>query len=75
MRIAGADYGSRQAAQEERNEPAKNALTIEKFTVESPAFSSRINNQQDIRQRLLKDRIDADFETLAWMLRNIMTPY
>jgi len=34
-----------------------------------------INNQQDIHQRLLKNLIDADFETQAWMLRNVTTPY
>lgn len=34
-----------------------------------------INNQQDIHQRLLKNLIGADFETQAWMLRNVTTPY
>lgn len=34
-----------------------------------------IDNQQDIHQRLLKNLIGADFETQAWMLRNVTTPY
>ena len=67
-------------------ENAKNAaLGIEKFTVEVAGVfkldlqkvmkSHSINNQQDIHQRLLKNLIDADFETQAWMLRNVTTPY
>ncbi len=34
-----------------------------------------IDNQQDIHQRLLRNLIAADFETAAWMLRNVTTPY
>ncbi|WP_460318074.1 hypothetical protein [Pseudomonas ogarae] len=61
------------------------ALGIEKFTVEVAAVFKKdlqrvmkahgINNQQDIHQRLLTNLIGADFETQAWMLRNVTTPY
>ena len=61
------------------------ALGVEKFTVEVAGVFKRdlkrimkahgINNQQDIHQRLLKNLIIADFETQAWMLRNVTTPY
>lgn len=61
------------------------ALGVEKFTVEVAGVfkpdlkrvmaAHRINNQQDIHQRLLKKLISADFETQAWMLRNVTTPY
>ncbi|CAI8709763.1 hypothetical protein [Pseudomonas sp. IT-P291] len=65
---------------------AKNAaLGIEKFTVEVAGVfkpdlkkvmaAHGINNQQDIHQRLLKNLIGANFETQAWMLRNVTTPY
>jgi hypothetical protein len=33
------------------------------------------NNQQEVYQNLLRNVIDADFETAAWMLRNVTTPY
>ena len=67
-------------------EATKNAaLGIEKFTVEVAGIfkpdlkkvmvAHEINNQQDIHQRLLKNLIGADFETQAWMLRNVTTPY
>jgi reverse gyrase len=67
-------------------EAARNAaLGIEKFTVEVAGVfkpdlkkvmaAHGINNQQDIHQRLLKNLIGADFETQAWMLRNVTTPY
>jgi hypothetical protein len=67
-------------------EAAKNtALGIEKFTIEVAGVfkpdlkkvmaAHGINNQQDIHQRLLKNLIGADFETQAWMLRNVTTPY
>jgi hypothetical protein len=67
-------------------EAAKNAaLGIEKFTVEVAGVfkpdlkkvmaAHGINNQQDIHQRLLKNLIAADFETQAWMLRCVTTPY
>jgi len=69
-----------------KKEAAKNAaLGIEKFTVEvADVFkpdlkkvmkAHGINNQQDIHQRLLKNLIEADFETQAGMLRNVTTPY
>ena len=61
------------------------ALGVEKFTVEVAGVfkpdlkrvmaAHGINNQQDIHQRLLKNLIGADFETQAWMLRNVTTPY
>ncbi len=61
------------------------ALGVEKFTVEVAGVfkpdlkrvmkAHGINNQQDIHQRLLKNLIDADFETQLWMLRNVTTPY
>ena len=67
-------------------ETAKNAaLGIEKFTIEVAGVfkpdlklvmkEHGINNQQDIHQRLLKNLIGADYETQAWMLRNVTTPY
>ena len=34
-----------------------------------------INNQQDVHQRLMINLISADFETQAWMLRCVTTPY
>ncbi|EJN17289.1 hypothetical protein PMI36_05623 [Pseudomonas sp. GM79] len=61
------------------------ALGVEKFTVEVAGVfkpylkrvmaAHGINNQQDIHQRLLINLIAADFETQAWMLRNVTTPY
>jgi hypothetical protein len=33
------------------------------------------NNQQEVYQNLLRNVIGADFETAAWMLRNVTTPY
>ena len=61
------------------------ALGIEKFMVEvAGIFKSDlkrvmaahgINNQQDIHQRLLKNLIDADFETQETMLRCVTTPF
>lgn len=67
-------------------EAAKNAaLGIEKFTVEVAGVfkpdlqrvmkAHCINNQQDIHQRLLMNLISADFETQAWMLRCVTTPF
>ena len=60
------------------------ALGVEKFTVEVAGVfkpdlkrvmaAHGINNQQDIHQRLLKNLIDADFETQATMLRCVTTP-
>jgi hypothetical protein len=61
------------------------ALGVEKFTVEVAGVfkpdlkrvmkAHGINNQQDIHQRLLINLIAADFETQAWMLRSVTTPY
>ncbi|MNN89935.1 hypothetical protein D3C81_2078170 [compost metagenome] len=60
-------------------------MGVEKFTVEVAGVfkpdlkrvmkAHGINNQQDIHQRLLKNLIGADFETQAWMLLNVTTPY
>ncbi|MNG13075.1 MULTISPECIES: hypothetical protein [Pseudomonas] len=33
------------------------------------------NNQQEVYQNLLRNVIAADFETAAWMLRCVTTPY
>ena len=61
------------------------ALGVEKFTFEVAGVfkpdlkrvmaAHDINNQQDIHQRLLKNLIIAHFETQAWMLQNVTTPY
>ncbi|RVD76827.1 hypothetical protein [Pseudomonas koreensis] len=61
------------------------ALGVEKFQIEVAGVfkpdvkkvmkAHGINNQQDIHQRLLINLIGADFETQAWMLRNVTTPY
>jgi hypothetical protein len=61
------------------------ALGVEKFTVEVAGVfkpdlkrvmaAHGINNQQDIHQRLLKNLIEADFETQERMLRRVTTPY
>jgi len=61
------------------------ALGVERFTVEVAGVfkpdlkrvmaAHGINNQQNIHQRLLKNLISADFDTQAWMLRNVTTPY
>lgn len=60
-------------------------MGVEKFTVEVAGVfkpdlkrvmvAHGINNQQDIHQRLLKNLIDADFETQATMLRCVTTPF
>lgn len=60
-------------------------LGIEKFTVEvAGVFKSDlqrvmkthgINNQQEVHQNLLRNLISADFETQAWMLRCVTTPF
>jgi len=61
------------------------ALGVEKFTVEVAGVFKHdlkrvmaahgINNQQEVYQLLLMNLIDADFETQAWMLRSVTTPY
>jgi predicted metal-dependent phosphoesterase TrpH len=61
------------------------ALGVEKFTVEVAGVfkpelkrvmaAHGINNQQEVYQLLLMNLIASDFETQAWMLRSITTPY
>lgn len=61
------------------------ALGVEKFTVEVAGVfkpdlkrvmaAHGINNQQEVYQLLLVNLIAADFETQAWMLRSVTTPY
>ncbi|MDR6949820.1 hypothetical protein J2Y39_004445 [Pseudomonas sp. 2957] len=61
------------------------ALGVEKFTVEvAGVFKPDLkkvmqehgfNNQQEIHQNLIRNLIGADFETQAWMLRSVTTPY
>lgn len=65
---------------------AKDAtLGVEKFTVEvAGVFKPDLkkvmkdhgfNNQQEIHQNMIRNLIAADFETQAWMLRSVTTPY
>lgn len=67
-------------------EAAKNAaLGVEKFTVEVAGVfkpdlkkvmkAHGFNNQQEVHQNLLRNLIAADFETQAWMLRCVTTPF
>ncbi len=75
----------KQRRKREKDAAKKIALGIERFTVEVAGVfkpdlkrvmtEHGINNQQDIHQRLMKNLIGADFETQAWMLRNVTTPY
>lgn len=75
----------KQRKKREKSAAKDAALGVEKFTVEVAGVfkpdlkrvmaAHGINNQQDIHQRLLKKLIGADFETQAWMLRNVTTPY
>jgi alpha-beta hydrolase superfamily lysophospholipase len=61
------------------------ALGVEKFTVEVAGVfkpdlkavmkAHGFNNQQEIHQNLIRNLIGADFETQAWMLRGVTTPY
>ncbi|CAI8932399.1 hypothetical protein [Pseudomonas serboccidentalis] len=61
------------------------ALGVEKFTVEVAGVfkpdlkkvmkDHSFNNQQEIHQNLIRNLIAADFETQAWMLRSVTTPY
>ncbi|MCF5701382.1 hypothetical protein [Pseudomonas syringae] len=61
------------------------ALGVEKFTVEVAGVfkpdlkavmkAHGFNNQQEIYQNLIRNLIGADFETQAWMLRGVTTPY
>ena len=76
---------NKQKKEREKSAAKDAALGVEKFTVEVAGVfkpdlkrvmaAHGINNQQDIHQRLLKNLIGADFETQAWMLRNVTTPY
>jgi len=79
------EEAKKQRRKREKTAAKDAALGVEKFTVEVAGVfkpdlkkvmkDHGINNQQDIHQRLLKNLIDADFETQAWMLRNVTTPY
>ena len=61
------------------------ALGVEKFTVEvAGVFKANLkslmklhgfNNQQEVFQNLLRNVLDADFETAAQMLRCVTTPF
>ena len=75
----------KQRRKREKEAEKNAALGIEKFMVEVAGVfkpdvkkimtAHGINNQQDIHQRLLTNLIAADFETQAWMLRSVTTPY
>lgn len=75
----------KQRKKREKEAAKKAALGIEKFTVEvAGVFKPDINrlmkehgfnNQQEVYQNLLRNVIAADFETAAWMLRCVATPY
>ena len=75
----------KQRRKREKSAAKDAALGIEKFQIEVAGVfkpdlqkvmkAHGINNQQDIHQRLLINLIGADFETQAWMLRNVTTPY
>ena len=61
------------------------ALGVEKFTVEVAGVfkpdlkrvmaAHGFNNQQEVYQNLLRNLMAAEFETQAWMLRSVTTPY
>ncbi|MGA5718161.1 hypothetical protein ACPCWF_05950 [Pseudomonas atacamensis] len=75
----------KQRRKREKDAAKKAALGIEKFTVEvAGVFKPDLkkvmkdhgfNNQQEIHQNLIRNLIAADFETQAWMLRSVTTPY
>jgi hypothetical protein len=75
----------KQRKKREKDAAKKAALGIEKFTVEvAGVFKPDIkrlmkehgfNNQQEMYQNLLRNVIDADFDTAAQMLRCVTTPY
>lgn len=79
------EEAKKQRRKREKSAAKDAALGIERVTVEVAGVfkpdlkrvmaAHGINNQQDIHQRLLKNLIDADFETQVWMLRNVTTPY
>ncbi|WP_426201084.1 hypothetical protein [Pseudomonas sp. TWP3-1] len=75
----------KQRRKREKSAAKDAALGIGKFQIEVAGVfkpdlqkvmkAHGINNQQDVHQRLLRNLIGADFETQAWMLRNVTTPY
>ena len=75
----------KQRKKREKSAAKDAALRIGKFQIEVAGVfkpdlqkvmkAHGINNQQDIHQRLLISLIAADFETQAWMLRNVTTPF
>ena len=79
------EEAKKQRRKREKSAAKDAALGVEKFTVEVAGVfkpdlkrvmaAHGINNQQDIHQRLLKNLIDADFETQATMLRCVTTPF
>lgn len=79
------EEAKKQRRKREKSAAKDAALGVEKFTIQvAGVFKSDlklvmsahcINNQQDVQQRLLKNLIDADFETKATMLRCVTTPF
>lgn len=75
----------KQKRKREKSAAKDAALGVDKFTVEVAGVfkpdlkrvmvAHGINNLQDIHQRLLKNLIDADFETQETMLRCVTTPF
>lgn len=75
----------KQKRKREKQAAKNSALGIEKFMVEvAGVFKPDIkrlmkehgfNNQQEVYQSLLRNVLAADFETAAWMLRSVTTPY
>ena len=79
------EEAKKQRRKREKSAAKDAALGIERVTVEVAGVfkpdlkrvmaAHGINNQQDIHQRLLKNLIDADFETQETMLRCVTTPF
>jgi hypothetical protein len=75
----------KQRRKREKSAAKDAALGIGKFQIELAGVfkpdlqrvmkAHGINNQQDIHQRLLINLIGADFETQAWMIRCVTTPF
>jgi len=75
----------KQRRKREKSAAKDAALGIGKFQIEVAGVfkpdlqrvmkAHGINNQQDIHQRLLINLIGADFETQAWMIRCVTTPF
>jgi hypothetical protein len=75
----------KQKKKREKSAAKDAALGVEKFTVEVAGVfkpdlkavmkAHGFNNQQEIHQNLIRNLIGADFETQAWMLRSVTTPY